>query len=130
MLFGLPHRALVTSLFVAFLLMTHIALMTTEEHAAAMGATHSLHSGALQAIAATAASHHNTGEHQAPTTVLDDCPAQQAILPLLLLVALTLLATGATGWRPIFPRQHHRVSDPPFPLTVPRRLALIQVFLI
>lgn len=129
----LPRRTLVASLLLTFVLLAHAALMTTEQHAAVMDTTHALHAGVATAAQMIGIAHRadsEIGEEQVPTTILDACPAQQAILPLLLLVVLLLFASGQLGQGGASLRQRQPVAAPLLPLTLQRRLAFLQVFLI
>jgi len=127
---GLPRRALATSLLVAFLLIVHAALMTTEQHAAVMDLPYTNATMLVDALGPAHYADTDTGERHAPTTILGDCPAQRAILPLLLLIVLTLLTASLRRSARMRPQQPGRLVAPPLPLTLPRRLALLQTFLI
>ena len=114
---------------VLLLIVTHVALMTTERHIDAMGP---LMDGSPAAAAAGQGDRSGEGVPEEPHhPVLGDCPARQAVLPLLLillalggLVALRSTISHDTGhqlgWHP-------RLSPPP--LAPARRRALLQVFL-
>ena len=124
---------------VLLLLVTHLALMTTERHAAVMGPLVSAgpEPAVLGASGQAAAAHGSVGigektPEEPHRPVLGDCPAQQAILPLLLVL---LVLGGLVTSRPMLSRAtgrpsgwHLRLPLPP-PLAPARRRALLQVFL-
>lgn len=124
---------------VLLLLVTHLALMTTERHVAVMGplmgagpAPAAL--GPLgQATAAPWAVGSGEDTPEAPhRPVLGDCPVQQAIMPLLLVL---LILGGLIALRSVLsceigrPSGWHLRHPLPPPLTPARRRALLQVFL-
>ena len=133
------NRGLVLGcLFVLALLLTHVALMASERHGEVMGPPPAGIASTIEAAGAMIAKgvpHKDTsagGRAPAlPHSTLGDCPAQQAVLPLLLLLLvlaglprLHVAAPRATapllGWRARF------VLPPP--LAPARRRAFLQVF--
>jgi hypothetical protein len=132
------RRVTLCCTLVLLLLAAHAALMASVQHVAVMGPLMGAVSlpGITEPPGDTGATHRDAdggkGAPAAPHPVLGDCPAQQAVLPLLLvllalgsLVALRTTATRDTGhllsWHLCF-------SLPP-PLAPARRRALLQVFL-
>ncbi len=121
------------------LLLTHQALMVIEHHAGVMVGRGTAVTEPLAAGKSTAGGTHGeafggTHDSGAPRSVLGDCPAQQAVLPILLLSALLLVLLGAfragtarmqTAGAP------HPAEGFPWSLAPPpaRRRALLQVFL-
>lgn len=122
------------------LIVTHVALMATERHWVMMGpqmhaTTPTGNSAVLvpdDAIIQSDPDH--GGAPTTPRSVLGDCPAQQALPPLFLLLVLLLAMLLAvppilTADRDVPHGWHHRSSSTP-PLAPARRRALLQVFLI
>jgi hypothetical protein len=125
---------------VFLLVVTHVALMTSERHATVMG----VQMGALSPAGIIARLVPDTSPRQGaadhgdgpaiPHSVLGDCPAQQAVPPLILLLLLLIIALlrlpaawlCADSAVRIWCR---RFTLPP-PLTAARRRVLLQVFLI
>lgn len=112
-----PLCALVLALCVA-----HQFLMASERHAAVMGPAGPQSAMATSGLLAAAGPRHG-GVHgpEQPVSVMGDCPAQQAVIPLLL---LALLALGLLA-RPL-PWPAPGAHGPP--LAPAQRRALLQVF--
>jgi hypothetical protein len=107
--------------------------MTTEQRAVVMDTTHALHAGLAATIDAHDSTHQDadSGNHRAPTTILGDCPALQAILPMLLLALLALFANERTRRAVNLLRRVRRtIAQPPPPLAPQHRRAMLQIFLI
>lgn len=123
---------------VFLLVVTHIILMASERHAAVMspqmGASSPM--AAVPRILPQAAAHDASEDGRQPAphhTMLGDCPAQQTVPPLFLLLLILmallrrLLPITPLATRPVWAWQC-RFSLPP-PLDPARRRALLQVFL-
>ncbi len=128
------------SVAVLALCLLHHLLMATLGHAIVMGALHEGGSGVAHAPVASMQGARNVGGHvgqgmpSIPMPLLGDCPAQQAVLPLLLLVPLLLGLVLLSGPRGVFVEDSRslRPLDRAFspPLSPQRRRALLQVFTI
>ena len=123
---------------VFLLVVTHIILMASERHATVMapqmGASSPM--GAIARLLPRDAAHDAAEDGRQPAphhTMLGDCPAQQTVPPLFLLLLVLmallrrLLPTTPQATRPAWARPC-RFSLPP-PLDPARRRALLQVFL-
>lgn len=130
---------LLLSMAVLGLCVAHQVFMATLAHAILMGP---LHERGVVAAAPPVASAlgeptmDGPGDRPLPSSpepLLGDCPAQQAVIPLLLLLSLllgVLTWRGGAPWLPARPRSHPPHEMPP-PLLPPRqRRALLQVFTI
>jgi hypothetical protein len=125
---------------VFLLIVTHVALMTSERHATVMGMQIGVPSpvGIIARLVPDTSPQQGAAEHDndpaIPHSVLGDCPAQQAIpplLPILLLLIITQLRTvAAWPYADAAVRIWCRRFTPPSPLTAARRRVLLQVFLI
>jgi hypothetical protein len=135
----LPRRRdlAVWSLLVLGLIVTHLALMTTERHAEVMGPLHAAFGTigmASPGIAEVEAPGHQQHAPAAPDMVFGNCPAQQAVFPallLLLFLAATIALISAPGdnIRRALNGRVLTLGQPP-PLAPAQRRALLQVFLI
>ena len=129
-------------LLVLALLLAHVALMAGERHGEVMGPLHghaASRSAAPVLVAPEAVGTTGGGvvtpepAPHAPPASLGDCPARQAVLPLLVLLFLLvgtprLFAVQPGGAGPFARPWGSRFSLPP-PLAPARRRALLQVFL-
>ena len=129
-------------LLILALLLAHVALMADERHAEVMGPLHG-HAASRSADPAPVAAKFGgaTGggavapepAPHVPPASLGECPARQAVLPLLVLLFLLvgtprLLAVQPGGAGP-FARPWGSRFSLPAPLAPARRRALLQVFL-
>lgn len=115
----------------------HQFLMASERHAAVMDLTHgraALASPVAALEGALAAHADGLGPErmpEQPMPLLGDCPAEQALVPVLLLLLL-LGATIGSGWPwslgAAMPGQFLATRPPPPPLLAARRRALLQIF--
>jgi hypothetical protein len=134
------ERLIFGHLLVLALVLTHAALMATDHHSVAMEPLSALTevtdwSVDLLATLGAGGHEHSSGRERmpaAPHPVLGDCPAQQAVLPLLLvlviLVALAFARGGTTLVASGLPRHWPAWWSLPPPLPASRRRALLQVF--
>lgn len=127
------RRMLTASLLLALVLLTHVVIMLSERHMAAMGTIHALNSGVAMVHPGAGEAHPSaqSGENHPPSAFFGDCPAQQAILPFLLaLLLITVIATRCLHAQArLDPAPPASVRQWPT-LSAYRRRAMLQVFLI
>lgn len=125
-------------MLVLALCVTHQLLMASERHAMVMGPLHERVFPAPVAVSGAtmpdASDPIEERRPRAPQPILGECPAQQAILPLLLMVLLLAGACLWVGRASLLPADSRAWSRSlrdflPPPLAPARRRALLQVFL-
>ena len=119
--------------FVLALCLAHQLLMASEQHAAVMEPTSARFALAPLALPAAEGSGHGGLRLPEPSMpLLGDCPAQQAILPVLLALLVLGCLVGACSWpallTPCVSLERAPSAHGP-PLSAARRRALLQVFL-